>query len=238
MITPPFLQRLILLTLAGLLWSLASVFLTVQASPPKPLARIIVINTATRALSLYEGERLLQTYSVGVGRAEFPTPLGQFRVIRKILNPGWENPYMAADKLVIPPGRNNPLGTRWLGFLQDDKGEYGIHGTNNPASVGHYSSHGCIRMRIADAEALYDAVDVGTPVQILYNPLVIERDGILITLRAFPDTLKRGLPTAQQLEARILRQYPGAKINALLIRHALRHPGSQAQIIGFALNVP
>lgn len=126
----------------------------------------IVIHVPSRKLSLYQGDKVIQTYPVGVGRKNFPTPVGQFRIFRKIPHPMWENPYFKEGEMVIQAGKDNPLGTRWLGFAQDAHGEYGIHGTYNTQSVGQFSSHGCIRMRIKDVEALYKLVGVGTPVEI------------------------------------------------------------------------
>ena len=65
--------------------------------------------------------------------------------------------------MVIPPGKANPLGTRWIGLSR--KG-YGIHGTNNPRSIGRRASHGCIRMRNRDVEELFEMVAVGDRVEI------------------------------------------------------------------------
>jgi lipoprotein-anchoring transpeptidase ErfK/SrfK len=63
----------------------------------------------------------------------------------------------------VAPGKNNPIGTRWMGLSKDG---YGIHGTNAPASIGHAASHGCIRMRQQDLEELFDLIPVGTAVKI------------------------------------------------------------------------
>ena len=64
----------------------------------------------------------------------------------------------------IPPGPGNPLGTRWMGISSP---AVGIHGTPDAASIGYSASHGCIRMRIPDAEWLFNHVKIGTPVYIL-----------------------------------------------------------------------
>ncbi|HET7615693.1 MAG TPA: L,D-transpeptidase, partial [Bacillales bacterium] len=79
-----------------------------------------------------------------------------------------ENPYYR--KKDIPGGReDNPLGTRWIGI--DAKGTngriYGIHGNNNPESIGSYGSAGCVRMYEEDVQALYERVPIGTKVLIL-----------------------------------------------------------------------
>lgn len=140
----------------------------VSFAPQRLSARHIVINTATRRLTLYEGDHAIAQYPVGVGRPGFATPSGHFQVITMIENPGWENPYQPVKtRTKIGPGTDNPLGTRWMGFLWDGKGEYGIHGTNAPSSVGKYSSHGCVRMYVKDAEALYGQIEMGTPVDVV-----------------------------------------------------------------------
>lgn len=126
----------------------------------------IIISIKTRNLNLYQDSKIIRRYSIGVGMSGFPTPKGNFQVISKIITPDWENPYKPSGKARIKAGKNNPLGTRWIGFHKNTKGEFGIHGTNNPSSVGKYSSHGCIRMRIKDAEELFAKIRVGTPIQI------------------------------------------------------------------------
>ncbi|MDD4168995.1 MAG: L,D-transpeptidase family protein [Desulfotomaculaceae bacterium] len=107
----------------------------------------IAINLATRRLSFYEGDRLTRTYPVGVGKTATPTPVGDFTVVVKIINPG------------------GGLGSRWMG-LSIPSGNYGIHGTNNPSSIGGYVSNGCIRMYNQDIEELFPKVQIGTPVVI------------------------------------------------------------------------
>ena len=81
--------------------------------------------------------------------------------------PWWypPNSSWAAGEQPIPPGPSNPLGTRWMGL---DAPGVGIHGTPNPASIGYSASHGCIRMRIPDAEWVFQRVRVGTPVWIIH----------------------------------------------------------------------
>jgi lipoprotein-anchoring transpeptidase ErfK/SrfK len=97
-----------------------------------------------------------------VGAAATPTPGGVYAVIDRIPRPTWYGPHR-----VVPPGRANPLGTRWIGLSR--KG-YGIHGTNNPRSIGRRASHGCIRLRNADVEQLFEMVAVGDVVEFLDQP--------------------------------------------------------------------
>lgn len=131
--------------------------------------RWILINIPARSLRLYDNDKCIEMYPVGVGKIETKTPVGFYKVVEKIVNPTWTDP--ADVSVVIPSGEDNPLGYRWIGI----GGNYGIHGTNRLDSVGHYVSNGCVRMVEADVEKVFDKVEVGTEVQIMYNRLVIDK---------------------------------------------------------------
>jgi L,D-transpeptidase ErfK/SrfK len=118
----------------------------------------IVVSIPDRKLVLLEGDRVVKTYDVAVGKTTTPTPEGEFQIINHI-----QNPTYYGTGVVIGPGNRNPLGTRWMGLSA--KG-YGIHGTNVPTSIGKAASHGCIRMRQQDLEELFDLVKVGTTVEL------------------------------------------------------------------------
>ena len=127
---------------------------------------VIVIRRGTNKLFLYNGMRYLRTFGVATGQSKYPTPLGRFRVVVKWKNPWWYPPdsAWAKDLDPVPPGPSNPLGTRWMGISSPG---VGIHGTPEPGSIGYSVSHGCIRMRISDAEWLFERVTVGTTVFIV-----------------------------------------------------------------------
>ena len=127
---------------------------------------VIVIRRSTHRLFLYRGVRLRHIFPVATGQARYPTPLGWFSIATKQRNPWWypPNTSWAAGARPIPPGPGNPLGTRWMGL---SAGGVGIHGTPDATSVGYSASHGCIRMRIRDAEWLFNRVRIGTPVFIV-----------------------------------------------------------------------
>jgi len=127
---------------------------------------VIVINRGLNKLFLYDGMELRRTFDVATGLPQYPTPLGSFRIIVKWRNPWWYPPASewAKDAKPIPPGPGNPLGTRWMGLSAP---LIGIHGTPDAASIGYSASHGCIRMRVPEAEWLFEQVDVGTPVYIV-----------------------------------------------------------------------
>jgi lipoprotein-anchoring transpeptidase ErfK/SrfK len=127
---------------------------------------VIVIRRASHLLYLYNGARFWRRFGVAVGQPIYPTPLGRFYIAVKQRNPWWypPNSTWAAGASPIAPGPGNPLGTRWMGLSW---GGIGIHGTPDAASIGYSASHGCIRMRIPEAEWLFDRVRIGTPVFII-----------------------------------------------------------------------
>ncbi len=129
----------------------------------------IVINIASRSLALYQGTEKIRLYPLGLGKPYTPTPTGYYKISSKDVNPTWSDP--SDPSVVIPSGESNPLGYRWMLLY----GNYGIHGTNRPDSIGHYVSNGCVRMKESDVEALFDLVEVGTPVEITYNRIVVEK---------------------------------------------------------------
>jgi lipoprotein-anchoring transpeptidase ErfK/SrfK len=127
---------------------------------------VIVIRRGSNRLHLYNGMRPWRVFPVATGQAIYPTPLGRFRIVVKWRNPWWypPNSSWARGLKPVPPGPGNPLGTRWMGLSAPG---VGIHGTPDAASIGYSASHGCIRMRIPDAEWLFSHVRLGTTVFIV-----------------------------------------------------------------------
>jgi lipoprotein-anchoring transpeptidase ErfK/SrfK len=123
-----------------------------------PTQRRVVVSIPDRKLALIENGRVVKIYPTAVGADASPTPSGTYKIAQRVANPTWYGP----DK-VVGPGKDNPVGTRWLGLSR--KG-YGIHGTNNPRSIGKRASHGCVRMRNSDVEDLFARVAVGDVVEL------------------------------------------------------------------------
>jgi lipoprotein-anchoring transpeptidase ErfK/SrfK len=135
--------------------------------PTSTFGPVIVINRSLNRLQLYNGKQLVRNFKVATGQAIYPTPKGTFHVVVKWKDPWWYPPTQdawAKGLKPVPPGPNNPLGTRWMGLSVPG---VGIHGTDEPASIGYSASHGCIRMEVPDAEWLFDHIDVGTTVFII-----------------------------------------------------------------------
>ena len=165
-----------------LLMGMTSVaYMEAQSQGEQPTKKIVV-NIPNRSLSLYVNGKRTYLFPVGIGRSTTKTPVGEYTILSKEMNPSWIKP--EDTSVVIESGPENPLGYRWMQI----KGAYGIHGTNQPASVGGYVSNGCIRMKEPDVELLYDLVPVGTPVEIIYSRLIIEKDPAkVITYYIYPD---------------------------------------------------
>ena len=140
-----------------------------EAAEKPKVEKRIAINSASRLMTYYENGVKKAVYPLGLGKTYTPTPVGYFKIQTKEINPPWIDP--ADPEYIVSSGPSNPLGYRWMQL----RGNYGIHGTNRPESIGGYVSNGCVRMLEADVEKLFDAVDVGTPVDITYNRVVVEK---------------------------------------------------------------
>jgi lipoprotein-anchoring transpeptidase ErfK/SrfK len=122
----------------------------------------IEVNKSKNSLAIFNNQKLVRTLPVATGKDKNLTPVGTFKIVNKIKDP-WYSPKG------IPGGTpKNPLGTRWLGLNvpKTNGTKYGIHGTNNPTSIGKYASLGCIRMNNKDVQWLYDHIPTGTKVVI------------------------------------------------------------------------
>lgn len=164
--------------------------------PPGPREGLVINLAELRAYYFIPGTNSVDTYPLGIGQAGWRTPIGETTIVRKRKNPSWTPPPSihaeAAARgrslpAVVPAGPNNPLGAYavnlgWNGYL--------MHGTSAPASVGLRSSHGCMRMYAPDIESLFNHVEVGTKVRVIYEPYKIGvKDGELYleAHELFPD---------------------------------------------------
>jgi len=130
--------------------------------------RKIVLELGKRTISLWEGSKVLGKWPVAIGDPETPTPKGLFSIRNKVINPQYQS--TKSGKNNPTTGANGPLGDRWMGFHATSKDQFGIHGTP-PAWAwavhqGAAVTHGCVRMLGPHVRALFDQVDVGTPVEV------------------------------------------------------------------------
>ena len=138
--------------------------ISVRPQSAQTQALNLVLNLGDRRLMVYQGNMLINSYPVAVGREGWQTPTGEFSVLQKQVNPAWEHPFTGQ---VVPPGPANPLGTRWIGFWTDGTNHIGFHGTPDESLIGSAVSHGCVRMRNEDVIALYEQVEMGTPIRVV-----------------------------------------------------------------------
>lgn len=139
----------------------------------------LVVNIAEYRLYYFnrvDGQRVVATFPVSIGRMDWATPLGRHRILSKQANPTWYPPESiraehAADGDIlpkaVPPGPDNPLGDFAMRLSYSG---YLIHGTNKPVGIGMQVTHGCIRMYPEDIEWLYPQVPVGAAVEIVNQP--------------------------------------------------------------------
>ncbi len=134
-----------------------------------PTPARIVVDESDRSLLLQdEAGKVLAHFPVTTGSAEFPLPIGEWKINGVATDPVWRfDPKLisgtakdakAAD---IPPGPNNPVGVVWMDL---SKPHYGIHGTPDPERIGKTASNGCIRMTNWSATAVSKVVSPGMPV--------------------------------------------------------------------------
>ncbi len=127
-------------------------------TPPEQRNRTVLVSLVDRKLAVIDNGVVVATFQVAVGADVSPSPTGEFKIVSRVSNPTYYH-----RGTVIPTGKDNPVGTRWVGLSL--KG-YGIHGTNAPRSIGRAASHGCIRLRNRDMERLFTMLKVGDAVQI------------------------------------------------------------------------
>ncbi len=149
---------------------------------PRRLQDGVVVNVPQRMLFLFRDGGLVAHYPVGIGRRGWSTPPGRYTVAEMEVDPSWEVPPSIQREMRrqgqrvlkrVPPGPDNPLGQRWIGL---SRGGIGIHGTPRTSSLFGFVSHGCVRMHPEDVEHLFEQVEVGTPVEIVYEPVLLGRD--------------------------------------------------------------
>ena len=168
----------------------------------------ITINVPQRIL-FYEWDDTVAALPVAIGQPGWRTPRGPFTVLTKETNPTWEVPESIREEArragrslpaVVPAGPNNPLGKFWLGLSISG---VGIHGTNAPASIYRAATHGCIRLGPENIAWLFAHVVVGTPGQVIYEPILLAVVGDEIFLEVHRDIYR------QQ------RSEPGEEVRAL-----------------------
>lgn len=122
----------------------------------------ILVSKTENTLTLLNHGEFFKRYRVRTGKVDYLTPIGEFKVINKKIDPVWNDP--KTGKTYGPGDPENELGSRWIGF---QGASLGIHGTIRPETIGTYASNGCVGMLKDDIEELFDLVREGTPIKIV-----------------------------------------------------------------------
>jgi L,D-transpeptidase ErfK/SrfK len=164
---------------------------TMWIIPDVPVRRGIVINVSEMRLYFFigKGTNLMTTFPIGVGDEGTETPEGDFRITDKIVNPAWHVPKSIRKEKpelpkVVPPGPDNPLGSRALRLSVP---AVLIHGTNKPWAVGRRATHGCLRLYPEDIPRLFLLVKKGDRVTIVRQPVKVGTMGKRIYVEVHPD---------------------------------------------------
>ncbi len=149
--------------------------------PDTPIRKGIVINLAEMRLYLLPSRngRTVATFPVSVGDQGTETPVGRYSIVKKIKDPAWHVPKAIREErpdlpAVVPPGPDNPMGSR---ALRLSNGTVLIHGTHRPWGIGTRNSHGCIRLYEEDIVRLFKMVDTGTPVAVVNQAVKVAAKG-------------------------------------------------------------
>ena len=142
----------------------------VRSTAPKKAAALRILKKEHVLLALDGEGRTIALFPISLGSPRDELPAGTLKIVSAASNPSFDyDPVLLHDtnpahtKVTMAPGPNNPVGTVWLGL---SKKHYGIHGTPNPAGVGHRQTKGCVHLTNWDAAKLMSIVAVGTPVEV------------------------------------------------------------------------
>ncbi len=198
----------------------------------------ILLNIPQRMLFHFSKGELVAAYPVGLGKPDWPTPVGKFKIVSRIMNKTWVVPKSIQEELrreskivltEVPPGPDNPLGKHWLGL---DLWGYGIHGTIAPSSIYRFRSHGCIRLHPDDIAGLFDRVKIGTPGRLVYQPvlLAVVDDGRIL-LEVHPDSYEKGIDPVQTVRGMAEANGLSQAVNWPLVEAAIAaHDGLATEV--------
>jgi L,D-transpeptidase ErfK/SrfK len=201
----------------------------------------LVINVPEMRLYFYRpgsrpGTTIVETFPLGLGRAEYRTPTGVFHVKGKTVNPGWGVPESIRAEHIRERGDprafirggdpDNPLGKY---RLELDRTLYRIHGTNFPWGIGRLVSHGCAQLYPEDVAHLFPLVPVGTRVEFVYQPVKVGRRDGATFVESHPDVYRRSGPPYDQAVAALRAQ--GLTADSSRLRAALRDGNGVPQVV-------
>ncbi|MCL4686373.1 L,D-transpeptidase family protein [Myxococcota bacterium] len=197
----------------------------------------LVINVPEMQLYDYTVGPEPEVFAIAIGDELDPSLLGEFRIGSKRERPAWRVPASIRAKKpelppVVPPGPDNPLGDHWMTI---GTSSYGIHGTNNPWSIGREATHGCIRLYNDEIARLFARTRPRTPVRLVYQTIKIGRRDSILYLEAHPDVYRREPETMDRVAATLQRVFQlglAEFVDPLLVRRAIEQEQGQPTPIG------
>jgi L,D-transpeptidase ErfK/SrfK len=172
--------------------------------------------------------------SIGRITQRWRTPVVELHVINREVDPSWHRPDWAGGG-VMPPGPRNPLGDRWIGLSPPG---YGLHGTNDPTSIGRMVSHGCIRHFPPHIRELFDHVRVDQPVLLTYQTVTLGYDAGTVYLAVFPDIYAYGTNAPRRVHTRLSTLGLGGILTRSELERRLAQPDGIARpLLGSAIRV-
>lgn len=212
---------------------------------PERLTDGILINLPQRMLYYFQVGKSMAYYPVGLGRPSWPTPMGSFNVINVKENKTWYVPKSIQEEMrregkvvltQVPPGLENPLGKHWIGL---SLAEVGIHGTNAPASIYRFQSHGCIRVHPEDIAKLFQQVRKNLPGKIIYAPVLLVRlkDG-RIFLEVNRDVYKKSIDPIATVENLAKIQGLGGMVDWGEVKKVIQLKEGLAREVGLPTPIP
>ena len=203
--------------------------------PPKEVTDGLVVNLAELAVYHFQNGVFLRRYPLAAGRRDWETPTGNYKILNKIKNPTWRVPesiqwemWDRGQEVIteVPPGPKNPLGAYWMATSAEG---VGFHATTSPWSVGRYASHGCFRMLRDHIEELFNQIEVGTPVKIMYKPvkLAVTSDN-RVFLEVHGDYYQRVPNFLQAVQALAKNQQLEARVDWQRVKQVIKERDGQA----------
>jgi L,D-transpeptidase ErfK/SrfK len=205
---------------------------------PLALSDGVVLNVPQRMVFVLQDGVPLRAFPVAVGRSDWQTPLGSSAIASKETDPVWDVPVSIQQEMArqhkpvltkVEPGPENPLGTHYMGLTVP---AVGIHGTNQPRSIFRFTTHGCVRVHPDDMRELFEMVGVGTPVEIVYEPVLlgIDADGTVF-LEVHRDPYRKGGAGEQRVAELLLGAGLQHLIDAPLVRRVYAEKAGRAVAI-------
>ncbi|BCB95832.1 hypothetical protein JZK55_07540 [Dissulfurispira thermophila] len=204
----------------------------------------IVINISEMRLYYFFKQKktvLVRTFPIGIGDEGNDTPVGNFKIIEKIVNPAWHVPESIKKEKpdlpdVVPPGPDNPLGTH---ALRLSLGSYLIHGTNRPWAVGRRVTHGCIRLYPEDVPKLFQMVPNGTKVTIVRQPVKVGVKDNKVYIEVHKDDMEKNMNYFNEAVELLRKKGLLKRINTEKLYHAIREKsGVPVEISSLKIELP